>query len=273
MVVPKYDDMFEALIRALNELGGSASISEMEDRVAEILDLSEEDISEIHTGNRTSFSYRLAWTRTYLKNFGAIENSARGIWTLTKKGLDIKEIDKDTINNYVKKLKFGETSVKEQIGIIDEDKEFTNKMIERLLKLSPSSFERLCQRVLRECGFVEVRVTGKTGDGGIDGDGIYKLGNLISLHVIFQCKRYKGNVSSQEIRNFRGSMSGRTNHGLFITTGKFTSDARKEANREGVVPIDLIDGELLVEKLKELSLGVINIEIPSIDEDFFEDFD
>ncbi|MCA6408140.1 MAG: restriction endonuclease, partial [Cytophagales bacterium] len=141
-------------------------------------------------------------------------------------------------------------------------------------KLSPSSFERLIQRILREKGFSQVEVIGKTGDGGIDGRGIAKINGILSFHIIFQCKRYKGKVSSGEIRDFRGAMVGRTDKGLFITTGTFTRDAIREANRDGAPAIDLMDGEKIAEKLKELNLG-IDIELRehiSINRKWFDDF-
>jgi len=121
--------------------------------------------------------------------------------------------------------------------------------------MPPDAFERLTQRLLRESGFVRVEVTGKSGDGGIDGSGVLRM-NLISFHVLFQCKRYAGSVSSPSVRDFRGAMQGRVDKGLIITTGNFTADARKEATRDGAPAIDLIDGEALCQLLKERSLGV-----------------
>ena len=122
--------------------------------------------------------------------------------------------------------------------------------------MPPNAFERLCQRLLRESGFVEVEVTGKSGDGGIDGRGIIRLAGLISFPVLFQCKRYSGSVGSNVVRDFRGAMVGRVEKGLVLTTGHFTTDAQREATRDGATPIDLIDGELLMDKMKELELGV-----------------
>jgi restriction system protein len=138
-------------------------------------------------------------------------------------------------------------------------------------KLSPPAFERLVQRVLRESGFTQVEVTGKTGDGGIDGRGIARVHGLMSFHVLFQCKRYKGSVGSGEIRDFRGAMTGRTDKGLFITTGTFSPAAVKEATRDGAPPIDLLDGTELAEKLKELGIGVSTktVQIYSVDEAWF----
>ncbi|MBP7952339.1 MAG: restriction endonuclease [Sphingorhabdus sp.] len=130
-----------------------------------------------------------------------------------------------------------------------------DKLLVVLKAMDPSAFERLAQRLLRESGFVKVEVTGKTGDGGIDGTGILQI-SLMSFHVLFQCKRYQGSVGSGAVRDFRGAMMGRTDKGLIITTGTFSPDARREATRDGAPPIDLIDGAALCEKLKELSLGV-----------------
>ena len=124
-----------------------------------------------------------------------------------------------------------------------------------LRTLDPSAFERLCQRLLRESGFVEVNVTGRTGDGGIDGTGILQV-SLVSFHVLFQCKRYAGSVGAGAVRDFRGAMVGRTDKGLLITTGSFTPDAKREATRDGAPPIELIDGVGLCEHLKARSLGV-----------------
>jgi restriction system protein len=145
-----------------------------------------------------------------------------------------------------------------------------------LTSIDPSSFERLIQRLLRESGFVQVEVTGTTGDGGIDGKGIARIHGFLSFAVIFQCKRYQGSVSASHIRDFRGAMQGRADKGLFITTGTFSRDAVKEATRDGVPPIDLVDGNQLADKLKEFSLGIETttiriekIESVTVDEAFF----
>ncbi len=139
-------------------------------------------------------------------------------------------------------------------------------------ELAPPAFERLIQRLLRESGFVQVEVTGRTGDGGIDGKGMARIHGLMSFHVIFQCKRYQGVVSSGEIRDFRGAMVGRTDKGLFITTGSFSREAMKEATRDGAPPIDLLDGDQLAEKLKELQLGVKveTVEKVSVEPEWFQ---
>ncbi|OGD09342.1 restriction endonuclease [Candidatus Amesbacteria bacterium RIFOXYB1_FULL_44_23] len=277
MSVPTYDELFNPLLKALHELGGSASVEEMDDRVAEILGLTDEEISEIHRGNTTKLSYRLAWSRNYLKRFGLLENSARGVWVLTPKGQSTTQVDKALVNKTVKHLDLelkamgpGTDKPEELV----EEATWRSKVLDEIKKMSPAAFERLCQRVLRESGFINVEVKGKSGDGGIDGRGIVKVGGLLGFRVIFQCKRYAGSVSSQEIREFKGTMVGRAEKGLFITTGTFTRDAKQEAVRDGSPPIDLIDGEEFAERLKELDLGVSvkTEELVGVDGAWFESF-
>ncbi len=222
------------------------------------MNLSDKDIDEIHRGSRTKLSYNLAWTRTYLKKYGIIENSKRGVWSLTPKGNREQNVNvKDVVKTY-KDLK-GEQKIEASLDEIDAETEITwrDRLLDILKALEPSSFEKLCQRVLRESGFQNVEVTGRSGDGGIDGKGVIKISGLLSFTVFFQCKRYKrSSVSAKDVRDFRGAMSGRADKGLIITTSTFTRDAKKEAKRDGAELVDLIDGEELVEKLKELSIGI-----------------
>lgn len=278
MTLPTYDDLFQPLLDAMHRLGGSASISEIDDKVAEILALSDDEINEIHKGSRTKLSYRLAWSRNYLKNYGILENSERGVWRLTKAGLKTKKVDKAIVRSTVKQKARKNISIddvsNEGVTPSDNDSTWQESLIDRVLKISPSSFEKLCQRILRESGFIQVEVTGKSGDGGIDGKGILKLNGLMSFHIIFQCKRYSNSVTSKEIRDFRGAMQGRADKGLFMTTSTFTRDARQEATRDGAPPIDLIDGNALAEKMKELNLAVKVkvVEEVSVDYNFFEEY-
>jgi restriction system protein len=148
-----------------------------------------------------------------------------------------------------------------------------DQLLDCLLRMKPASFERLCQRVLKDSGFIKVEVTGRSGDGGIDGIGVLRL-NLLSFHVLFQCKRWKGSVGASAIRDFRGAMVGRTDKGLVMTTGTFTTDARKEATRDGAPAIDLVDGEALCELLKSLKIGVSTrqVEHVLVEQDAFLEF-
>lgn len=264
----KYDELFNPLLTALHNLGGSGSVEELEEQVATILNLTDEQVNEIHRGNTSKLTYRLAWARNYLKRFGLLENSSRGVWALTEEGLKTKSVDKEVVKRKVvaddrqerlsknKKPKTEEHADEEDES--EEIQKFTwqEEIIEELQSIPPSAFERLCQRLLRELGFQNVEVTGQTNDGGIDGKGMLRLGGVLSFHVIFQAKRYKGSVSPSVVRDFRGAMVGRADKGLIITTGTFTREAKKEAQRDGAPPIDLMDGNDLAEKLKELRLGI-----------------
>ncbi len=274
MAVPKHADLFNPTLVALHNLGGSASIVEMDEEVSKILKLKDEDLEEMMPdGTRNKFNYRMAWSRTYLKRYGLLENTSRGVWALTQKGREVKTIDKKEVQRYVheenKKMKIETKSDEDEIS---EELEWKTELLKILKTMPPDAFERLCKRLLREKNFVQVEVLGKSGDGGIDGHGVVKLGGLLSFHVYFQSKRYKDSVSSSVIRDFRGAMQGRGDKGLLITTGNFTRDARKEAQRDGAIPLDLIDGDQLVDMLKELELGVETekIEKVIVNKDWFK---
>ena len=270
MDMPTYDRMMNPLLEALHQLGGSGNINEINEKTIELLNLPEEIINEPHGDNSSTseVEYRLAWTRTYLKKYGLLDNSSRGVWALTKTSNKPITVDPSEV---VKKVKDIDKKKKEQ----EEDTEeyhWEKELKDILLSLEPAQFERLAQRLLRESGFTQVEVTGRSGDGGIDGKGIIKVAGLISFHAMFQCKRYQGSVSPSHIRDFRGALQGRADKGIFITTGFFSRDAIKEAHRDGAPPIDLIDGDELLHKMKELSLGVKKeiIEKITVDQEWFE---
>lgn len=280
--VPAYNDMMSELFQAMKDLGGSGTVREIDDKTIEILDLAPE-VQEIMHGNssKTEVEYRLAWTRTYMKKVGILENSSRGVWSLIAKGRELSAINPEEIIQKIREMTFLKTKDLSMINLDDDNLEndgvdtpdeiqsWREKLKNVLLNLSPDAFERLTQRLLRESGFTHVKVTGKTGDGGIDGMGIVKLNGIVSFHMLFQCKRYTGSVSAGEIRDFRGAMQGRADKGLFITTGKFSTSAVEEANRPGAAPIDLVDGDELVEKLRELQLGIAPVNDYVIDEGWF----
>jgi len=276
--VPTFDELLVPTIKALLELGGSGSIEEINSKVYVIAEISDETLQAPHgeEGTVSEVDYRLAWSRTYLKKFGLLENSSRGIWALSKSDITINEFDPIEIVKAVREQsklassKTKTTSTEQQIENeitkeVDNLEGWKEQLLEVLYNITPAAFERLSQRLLRESGFFQVEVTGKVGDGGIDGKGIVRVSGLLSFHVIFQCKRYKGSVTPSQIRDFRGAMQGRADKGLVITTGTFTREAVKEATRDGAPPIDLIDGEMLCDKLKELKLGVETKLIESVD--------
>lgn len=115
-------------------------------------------------------------------------------------------------------------------------------------------------------------VTGKSNDGGIDGIGVLQINALVSFKVLFQCKKYAGTVSPSQVRDFRGAMMGRADKGIILTTGTFTSEAKREALRDGVPPIELVDGDTLLAMLENLELGLSPIKAYRIDPAFFDEF-
>lgn len=268
MAIPKVNDLLNPLLEAIKKLGGSGSIPELNEEVTKSLHLTDKEIAEPHNDRYTKLQYQLAWARTYLKGYGLLDNSERGVWVLTTKGKDTAAVDARQVIRFFNDPSRGKKSkgvakkagtvvdveVAEAEAVLEES--WREELLAKLLDLAPDAFERLCQRLLRESGFVEVKVTGRSGDGGIDGVGIVRLGGLLGFPIVFQCKRYKGSVGASVIRDFRGAMIGRADRGLVITTGTFSRDAKLEATRDGAPPIDLLDGEQLLDKLKELKLGV-----------------
>lgn len=266
VVVPRHLDLMNPTLEALRELGGSASIVELVDKVVDLLKPSKAILEHPHgDGRGTELEYQLAWARTYLKKYGLVTNSSHGIWALTPKSAGTASVDVAEVIKVLRDARQPRKPAdrgKPTSAPVNTEEEFETLTDWRealtvvLLAMTPAAFERLCQRLLRESGFIEVEVTGRSGDGGIDGHGIIRVAGLISFPVMFQCKRYRGNAGSSTVRDFRGAMMGRADKGLIISTGGFTRDARAEATRDGAPPIDLIDGELLADKLKELALGV-----------------
>lgn len=281
--VPPHDQLMSPLVKALQELGGSGSIEEIYDKVVELENYPADILTELHDpehSNRTELAYRLAWARTYLKRYGVLENSARGIWSLNQKAKELTTLDPQKVVQFVRALdrkekeneRMGKAAVDLPIQEVEEEEGWQQQLYMILTqRLSAAAFERLVQRVLREAGFTQVEVTGRSGDGGIDGRGIARVHGLMSFHVLFQCKRYKGSVGAGDIRDFRGAMTGRTDKGLFITTGTFSPAAIKEATRDGAPPIDLLDGVDFTEKLRELGMGVTTktVKVYIVDEAWF----
>lgn len=276
--VPQYWELMNPTLRALRKLGGSASITELVEEIINDLELPDSIADLPHgEGSQTEVGYRAAWARTYLRNVGLVENSGRGVWTLTREGNQSEEIDPGEIRRRVRRIhrkKRGARPDEDDVPPDDEADDWESELLAVLKAMDPTAFERLSQRMLRESGFTEVEVTKRSGDGGIDGHGIIRIGGLISFPVLFQSKRHAGNIGPDVVRDFRGAMMGRADKGLIITTSGFSREARREATRDGAPPIDLIDGQILVQKLKEFGLGVRVVtrvvEDISIDREWFD---
>jgi restriction system protein len=273
---------FKPLIEVLKESGGSGTVAEVIDRVIEKMEIPESEQEVVLRSGQSRVRNQVQWARLYLAYAGYIDASRRGIWSLTDKGLLVDTTTFDTLDifNKVKKsFKEGKRlreKTKPFVGEIDDEEiepiDHRTKLLNLIKSLPPEGFERLSQRLLRESGFQKVVVTGKTGDGGIDGVGILQVNPFVSFNVLFQCKRYQGAVNPSQIRDFRGAMMGRADKGIIITTGTFTLEAKKEARRDGAPPIELVDGDTLVQMFEQLQLGLIPKTAYDVDEKFFDDF-
>ncbi len=278
--VPQHHEMLWPTMQAVAELGGSASISEIVETVIRREGYSDDQQAALHNnGPQAEIGYRLAWARTDLKGMGLLTNSARAVWTLTDEGTALlaapsmsdtqkRERIRRLWSKWLvdlreaRKAKQARADLEPEAGEPAEEPGWKEQLLEQLLAMQPAGFERLARRLLREADFDSVNVTGKSGDGGIDGLGVYRLG-LVSFPVFFQCKRYRGSVGAAAVRDFRGAMAGRGDKGVLITTGSFTTEAKKEATRDGAPPIDLIDGDRLCELLKRYELGSGQQSVPS----------
>jgi restriction system protein len=277
---PEFLRFFHPILQVLQKLGGAGTAAEIVDQSIELAEVTEAEQESVNKNGQSRIKNQVHWARQYLVWGGYLDSSKRGVWGLTDKARTtrIDALEPLTLFNTVHKVVVSERQGK---GIpIDEQpipeegevQDYRSRLLDIIRGLSPNGFERLCQRLLRESGFQQVMVTGQTGDGGIDGIGTLKVNPFVSFNVLFQCKRYQGSVTPSKVRDFRGAMQGRADKGLILTTGTFTLEAKKEARRDGVPPIELVDGDALIDMFEQLELGLIPKRTFDIDELFFEEF-
>lgn len=272
------------VLDALRALGGSAAPREVSSHIAQALRLPAGVLEATVKSGANRFHNQVQWARQYLVWEGLLDDGTRGRWTLTPLGwkthLDDKAAaDLARARNRLKRIEaqaaLAETPV-ETAAATDEappDSEVEHQDLLAVLKtLPPHGFELICGRLLREHGFEEVVVTQRSRDGGIDGFGLLRLSPFVSVRVAFQAKRYKDVVARPAVGEFRNAMLGRAEKGVFITTGRFTPDAQNEASRDGVVPIELIDGERMVELFQDARIGVKPKTVYEVDHAFFDVF-
>jgi restriction system protein len=273
---------FGPILDALRKLGGSGTPDEVVEQIAKDLSIPDAVQNELLPSGEPRFRNQIGWGRYYLVRAGLLDSSRRGIWSLTELGRatflsleDARDILLRVVRAYRDGLKSKPTKPEseEPNGLETESAvAYRDEVLGLLLSLPPSGFERLSQRLLREAGFTQVVVTGQSGDGGIDGHGTLQINPLVSFKVLFQCKRYQGSVSASQVRDFRGAMAGRADKGIILTTGSFTAEARRETSRDGVPPIELLDGEKLLDMLETLELGLAPIKTYQVDPAFFKEF-
>ncbi len=282
---PQFVGFFGPVLESLRDLGGSGSPGEVADKVAGFLKIPAQQQEELIASGTRRFLNQVQWARYYLSKDGFISSSERGVWSLTDKGRnttlthgEAMEVFSRVHSKYREEQRLAKSAKPEEDEESPEEvaTEVAGSYREHLLKviklLPASGFERLCQRLLREAGFKQVTVTGRSGDGGIDGVGLLQINPFVSFQVLFQCKKYDKSVTPSHVRDFRGAMEGRADKGIILTTGTFTADATKEALRDGAKPIELVDGQKLIEMFESLQLGLKPIKTYEVDEDFFGDF-
>lgn len=282
---PQFLNYAIPILKVLRELGGSGRPAEVTDLVIEHLGVSEEEQSQTLKNGNSRVKNQIAWARFYLAKAGYLDASLRGVWSLTEEGVhaqlsrqDVLTLFKEVHSRFQKTSPDNAAETDVDSNELDTDDEilesidYQTELLNLLRKLPPSGFERICQRLLRESGFQQVTVTGKSSDGGIDGIGVLQINPFVSFKVLFQSKRYQGSVSSSQVRDFRGAMMGRADKGIILTTGSFTVEAGKEARRDGAPPIELVDGSKLVEMFELLELGLKPKKTFDIDYGFFKDF-
>ncbi|MDQ3304100.1 MAG: restriction endonuclease [Actinomycetota bacterium] len=283
---PRFVRYFGPVLTALRGLGNSGTPTEVREAVAQNLELSDGELNAQLSSGTSRFDNQVAWARFYLAKADYIDASERGVWRLTEIGKQA-ELDHDAALAVFREVQqrfqvnrtVGEETpeIEEADAPYEEDSsgpdDHRQVLLKRIKSLSPPGFERLCQRLLRESGFQHVEVTGRSSDGGIDGVGILRVNPLMSFRVLFQCKRYSNAIVPSQMRDFRGAITGRVDKGIFITTSTFTVEARREANRDGVPPIELVDAEKLASMFEELRLGLVPRIVYELDKEFFDEFE
>jgi restriction system protein len=271
------------IVETLQELGGSGQPKEVTNAVLERLHISEREQAQTNQNGGSRVRNQVAWARFYLAKADLLDASRRGVWALTEKGRTA-QLSPKAVSQLIKDVQANFPTKDEKPKAVDDETEIialseqsgdsagTRPLLDVLRSLPPGGFERVSQRLLRESGFERVIVTGRSGDGGIDGHGVLQVNPFVSFTVLFQCKRYAGAVSASQVRDFRGAMMGRADKGIIITTGTFTTEATKEARRDGAPPIELVDGETLVQMFERLELGVKPKTVYAVDETFFDEY-
>lgn len=280
---------FGPVLDALRALGGSATPKEITEWIGEEYKVPDEILNERYEKSGVlKFPNQLAWARQYLVWEELLATSKRGVWALSPKGWETKLDEKKSHEIFLKWVKIqadlregkeSENEFEKNIANQEENEpDSTNtklqlSLIEILQNLSPTGFEHLCGRLLREYNFENIEISQQSHDGGIDGYATLKLNPFVNMSVYFQCKRYTGTVPTEKVQAFIGVME--TNKrsvekGLLITTGSFAKAALDiEKNN---IKLELIDGEKLVKMFEEVELGVKPKTIYEPDITFFEQY-
>jgi restriction system protein len=277
------------ILTALRQMNGVAKAGAVKAAVVQaVSDAGESMNDQMLASGVPKYQNDIYWARMYLVNAGLLEpakTAGHGTWKLTTLGWESAEDMQTAAAIYYQTASKGgknkdETDMPAPSGDdLQQDIEGTVdwqvQLKEILWSLSDQGFEHLCAAIMTANGLDQIKVTGKSGDKGIDGMGLMYLdgASLVSIRVAWQCKRYTtGSVRSMEVRNFRGSMDHKTDHGIIFTTSTFTPDAMAESVDLGKTPIRLVPLDQLIQTLKDLKLGVGPAPEHVIDASFFEQY-
>jgi len=290
---PEFLRFIVPIVEVLRELGSSGTPSEVTDLVIQRCKISEKEQGLTTSNGQSRVKNQVAWARFYLAKDGLLDNSRRGVWVLTEKGVSSRLATLDDARELFARVQSRFSKPAKGDSVIDHESNgdagssisdgsappeagtgHRAAFLQSLRELSPKGFEQVCQMLLRESGFRQVVVTGRPNDGGIDGKGVLEVNPLVTLRVLFQCKRYneRNPVTPSQVRDFRGAIQGRADKGIILTTGTFTSEARKEAERDGGGYIELVDGEKLVTLFERAELGLRRVDAFVAELEFFEQF-
>ena len=258
-------------------LGGKARARDVYEEVTKLFpQLTEADLSETLTTGSNRWTNRIQWARQALVSKGELASAAHGVWSITTKGRArilstnapttaakrSEGEDMDAAPSSVAldgEAHLAALAYAQSPNLEDVTEEyvasFKQKVLNKLLDLSPSQFEQFAAALLKAFGFSGISVTGKTGDGGIDGHGQLRVG-LAAIRAAFQCKRWQNSVGSKEVQELRGAIQGQFEQGYFFTTSTFTRSAQQESIKMGAVPVILFEGEQIVEIMIDKGVGV-----------------
>jgi len=253
-MIPPQAEIEIALLEALRDLGGEASPKKIYPLVtAEFPQLTQEDLAATLKHGEKKWTNRIQWTRQALITAGDMASPQRGVWAITDQGRKRLEPEVRDESRATKRI------LSTTVSLVDlyetYELQFRSKLLDRLYELSPPQFEHFAKHLLTAYGFVQVVVTQRSRDGGIDGHGMLKVG-IARMAVAFQCKRWEGNVPRPEVDKFRGAIQGEFEQGVFFTTSDFTKGAMEASIKKGAVPIILLNGESIIDLMVEKEFGV-----------------
>lgn len=274
---PEFVRWFGPLLNALRAFGGSAKPHEVSARIAHDLKLPSSVTEAKISSGANRFHNQVQWARQYLVWAGLLEALPRGLWKLSPKGWDAKLDDSLSLQIFgqwdgTRQLPRATDQPVPDVKKLPPDEAEEDAALRAVYELSPEGFEYFCQALLRELGMEDVEVTGGSHDGGIDGLGFLRLNPLLRIKAAFQCKKTKSALGRSVVGDFRNAVMGRAEKGIIFTTGWFSAEAQKEASRDGVVPIELVDGDRLVELMQEHRFGLTPRMAYDVDRAFFARF-